>query len=102
MELRAPLATGGTVGAGDFTDITPLNVSSVGWGADGRLSVVFDGNLSAEQQARVRRRIQSTSRTEEDLRAACEAWADVLVLHDLLAVNAQVRRLTRLVLRANL
>lgn len=98
MDLSARLAPGGAIGRDDFADITAVRVRQVEWGTDGEIWVRFDGDLTSAQAARVKRRIESESRIEEDLRASAEAWLAGSALVDMASVAVQVRRLTRLVL----
>lgn len=89
------------IGAGDFADIAPdVKDVEVAWTKDGSLRVTFDGDLTKDQAAAVRRRIMTADDEEEALRALCEAFLatdpDTLDLPTL-ARSGQV--LVRLVLK---
>jgi hypothetical protein len=97
VDVLARPAPGVVVDLDSFADLTSVVVKGVSWDPDGWLRVRFDGDLTHDEVARVRRRMSSATVAEEDLRAACETWANGSD-KTTAGIAAQVRRLTRLAL----
>ena len=96
-EIRARLAPGREVDDTTFADITTTRVTGRGRDDDGSLVVTFADPLTDDQAAAVRRRIMSTTPTEEQLRADAEKWLDALPPR-LSSDQQQLRRLTEIIL----
>lgn len=112
-EVSGRLALGSSVEAADFADLTDVPVESVGFGEDGRVCVVFAGELDPPTEAAVRRRIVSRSPLEEqvraeatDLSAQTSAWNSTTdpaaLAEQVAALTQQVTALTRLVVDADM
>lgn len=112
-EVSGRLALGSSVEAADFADLTDVPVESVGFGDDGRVCVVFAGDLEPDVEASVRRRIVSRSPAEEAVRAEVaqvgehtSAWTPTTDVDALMAqvdaLTKQVQGLTSLLLDADM
>ncbi|UIU47057.1 hypothetical protein [Microcystis phage MinS1] len=98
--MRVRLSPGRSVDRDAFTDITTIPCTATTWEPEGWLRLVFDGDLTADEQRRIAWRVMSETSHEEQLRADAAAYL-TKTSPTTAETTTQVRRLTALVLRLN-
>jgi hypothetical protein len=99
--VAAFLGPGVSIHEESFTDLTDVPVKRVTFASDGRLAVVFEGDLTVDARAAVRRRMQATTPAEETLLttlADAETPPSPTLAERVTALEARVETLSKLVL----